>query len=203
MSPPTSPGLLKLAEPAQRYKSCPGAPDATEVTLSAGTLRSVSIAGATMTVEMSDVPDESCLAISLAGIADLDDEPLVGYRVVHIVVLAGDIDGNGVVTIGDAMAVNQHSGRPLADHARYDMDLNGVITIGDVAVPVRLAGRFVAAESGEDADCAFAGEGLLADCGVGEGRVLLLADAAILDTESDDAIRRAAVESLLARLRSR
>lgn len=78
-----------------------------------------------------------------------------------------------------------------------------VITIGDVAVPVRLAGRFVAAQSGEDAECAFAGEGLLADCSVGEGRVLLLADAAILDTESDDANRRAAVESLLARLRSR
>ena len=143
----------------------------------------------------------------------------------ELVALDGWVRGGGRALVLADPFLTQHSDFALGDPRRpFDVvlispilarwglalefdDTQGederVVTVGDIAVPVRLAGRFVAAESGEDAECAIAGGGLLADCSVGEGRVLLLADAAILDTESDDENRRAAVESLLARLRKR
>lgn len=47
------------------------------------------------------------------------------------------------------------------------------------AIPVRLAGRFQ--QASEARFCVVLAEGLLADCALGEGRALVLADAAMLD----------------------
>ena len=61
-----------------------------------------------------------------------------------------------------------------------DAQPNGFAVLGGVAsIPVNLAGRF--AVTGGEGDCAVEAEGVLARCTVGEGRVLVLADAALLD----------------------
>jgi hypothetical protein len=54
-----------------------------------------------------------------------------------------------------------------------------MVEVDDVAIPVRLAGRFVPKDEGEG--CVFAAEDVLARCRIGEGKVLVLADAAMLD----------------------
>lgn len=67
------------------------------------------------------------------------------------------------------------------------------------AIPVNLHGRFVAL--GNSRDCALTADGLLADCNIGKGRVLGLADAALLDDVPEEAIpgRAAALETLFRR----
>ena len=51
--------------------------------------------------------------------------------------------------------------------------------------PVNLAGRFELSAPGEDSECMVSETGLLAQCNVGQGRVTLLADAALLDWEGE------------------
>lgn len=51
------------------------------------------------------------------------------------------------------------------------------------AIPVNLAGRFLARETSAPSDCAIAAEALMARCSIGEGKALLIADAAMLDSD--------------------
>ena len=71
------------------------------------------------------------------------------------------------------------------------------------ALPVNLPGRF--ALSGGQSGCNLSGEGLGALCRIGRGRVLALADAALLESGGDplaDARRSAALEGLLRQVES-
>lgn len=79
------------------------------------------------------------------------------------------------------------------------------VDLPEGAVPVNLPGRFRPAEkSGNPAShCALAGDGLLADCRVGAGRVVALADAALFEDaqDPDDAEnRRVLLKNLLRRV---
>lgn len=72
-----------------------------------------------------------------------------------------------------------------------------------VAIPVNLAGRF--ALVGNSRDCALLFSGLGARCRIGKGRVLAIADAALLDRHDGHAVPDAApaLEALIAALDSR
>jgi len=74
-----------------------------------------------------------------------------------------------------------------------------VAQIEGVSLPVRLPGRFSAVEG---SNCLVEVQGLLAECPVGKGRVVAIADAAMFDSREDDAqaTRATALKSLLARL---
>lgn len=63
-----------------------------------------------------------------------------------------------------------------------------------IAVPVNLAGSF-ALEPGSA--CVLSGGGLAADCPIGKGRVLVLADAALLEQDGAGALRVEALGHLL------
>ncbi len=63
-----------------------------------------------------------------------------------------------------------------------------------VAVPVNLAGRF---QLNGGADCRSWADGLAVSCGIGKGRVIALADAALLDADDQDGTRRSAFDWLL------
>jgi hypothetical protein len=65
----------------------------------------------------------------------------------------------------------------------------------DVAVPVNLPGRF--AVSGANGACRIWGEGVAVTCVIGKGRVLALADAAVLDSDDPDGARADAFAWLL------
>jgi hypothetical protein len=64
-----------------------------------------------------------------------------------------------------------------------------------VPVPVVLAGRFRLTGGGEQ--CRLWGEGVAASCGVGKGRVIALADAALLERADPDGGRTSAFDWLL------
>lgn len=71
----------------------------------------------------------------------------------------------------------------------------------DGTFPVNLAGRFELGAPGEGSECMVSETGLLAQCTVGEGRVTLLADAALLDWEGEGDVppaRTGALDSLVA-----
>ena len=73
-------------------------------------------------------------------------------------------------------------------------------TLGEgVTVPVNLPGRFAAIAGGRpDASCRIEAEGLLAECRIGRGQVLAIADAALFEPV-DEPARAAALAALLAR----
>ncbi len=67
----------------------------------------------------------------------------------------------------------------------------------DIGFPVNLAGRLVT--SGRRGPCRTNNRGLAAECRIGKGRVVIIADAALLDSKESDfsALRSAALDGLI------
>lgn len=75
------------------------------------------------------------------------------------------------------------------------------VDVYDRKFPVNLPGKFVRVDASAPSQCIVSEGGLLAQCEVGEGRVTLLADAAILDWEGEGDLpsgRLAALDNLVA-----
>lgn len=93
---------------------------------------------------------------------------------------------------------------PILRHWGLDLSFDdsagegvAVRPIGAGRVPLNLPGSF--ALTAGDAQCVLAGEGVLADCRVGQGRVTVLADAALLDLAQSDPAAPAALRWLVER----
>jgi len=94
-------------------------------------------AGDVLTVDLAAVPDPSCLRIVLAGIEDMATNPLAGDNDVHIRVLVGDANTDGVVDNTDVIQVRLQNGLPIAAaNYRCDVNVDGVIDNAD-AIEVR------------------------------------------------------------------
>lgn len=76
-----------------------------------------------------------------------------------------------------------------------------IVQFGGIALPVDLPGKFRAAARTQDvaADCEIGAGGLVADCAVGQGRALIIADAAILDQDAGSSMRENALLALTER----
>jgi len=126
--------ILRFSEPVQAID---GTIDETEISLSAGTLQSVSLAGPEMNIEISGVPDQSCLRITVTGISDLTGNPLIGYNDVHIHVLLGDAktEDNDIVNIFDLGKVKSQLFKPVTlDNYMCDVNMDGIINIFDLGL---------------------------------------------------------------------
>ena len=117
-------------------------------------------------------------------------------------------DGGRVIVFADPM-LPRHSeyrlGDPRRPHdvallspllARWGLELERETRQGDdermvdafgISIPVRIAGTFAARDEGGDGECTRSDNRLMARCMIGEGRALLIADAAILDEDDDHA----------------
>lgn len=83
---------------------------------------------------------------------------------------------------------------------RFDEDQQAgraIVQTGDLAIPVNLRGSFALREGGEDADCTISAEGLIARCQIGAGEAVLVADAALLESDANTPGNRAALGALL------
>lgn len=83
---------------------------------------------------------------------------------------------------------------------RFDEDQHAgraIMHAGDLAIPVNLRGSFALRDGGEGADCTISAEGLIARCGIGEGEAVLMADAALLESDANTPGNRAALGALL------
>lgn len=127
-------------------KVADGTADASEVTLSAGTLKAVSLNEETLTVDLQGVPDLACLRIRLGGLTDLEGNLVVGDLDVHIGVLRGDANGDGLVGSADVTQVKAYSGQSLSAK-NFGVDVNGDGVIGSADITT------VKARSGQTVTC--------------------------------------------------
>jgi hypothetical protein len=106
-----------------------GTPDATEVSLSHGSLDGVSIVDNQMIIITSGVPDQTCLEVTVTGIVDLKGNPLDGgNNQGQIYVLFGDVDYNRLVDSNDVNEIGLHLSEPLSEtNCNYDVNIDGVI----------------------------------------------------------------------------
>ncbi|GMU20079.1 MAG: hypothetical protein AMXMBFR13_01800 [Phycisphaerae bacterium] len=105
----------------------------TEVALSAGTLVSIHAAESTLTVDLANVPDRGCLAMSLHGLSNLSGIPLGGVDRLYVRCLYADVNGDGTVASGDVTQVKRRSGQmTTAENFRADVNADGVIASGDI-----------------------------------------------------------------------
>lgn len=79
------------------------------------------------------VPDGSCVGISLSGLQNSYGQPLSGDTDVHVRVMYGDIDGNGVISIRDLSVVKANTADPVTnDNCNADINLDEVIDSNDM-----------------------------------------------------------------------
>jgi hypothetical protein len=71
------------------------------------------------------------------------------------------------------------------------------VKVMDVALPVNLPGRFALSGGASAVNCRSWADGLAVSCRIGKGRMIALADAALLDQEDPDGSRRNALDWLL------
>ena len=94
-----------------------------------------SIAGNTLTLDLTNVANNSQVLVFLHGITDLSSNGLSGTNFVAARAIYGDINQNGLVTIGDMQAVKNKLGQPLSTaNFLSDVNLSSSITIGDMQI---------------------------------------------------------------------
>lgn len=71
-----------------------------------------------------------------------------------------------------------------------------LVGAGGIALPVNLPGRLV--PTGSDSECSLSGDGILAQCRIGQGRATIMADAMLLDLDQPDQAASEALGALLA-----
>jgi hypothetical protein len=122
-----------------------GTPSTNEVSLSSGAVSSVSISGSTLTANIVSVLDQTCLTMTLNGLVDIEGNPLAYTNQVRAVVLAGDVDGNNAVNIGDMLLDKSKIGL-LVDPSTFifDVDASGAINVGDMLIVKSMIGHAVA-----------------------------------------------------------
>jgi len=110
-----------------------------EVTVNVGTITSLSISGNVLTVELKDVPNKSCLLLTVEngpdGITTLGNDLLLGDNDVRARVLLGDVSGNGTVDAADIGMVKLRSLKPVnATTFKFDVSADGAIDAADIGM---------------------------------------------------------------------
>jgi hypothetical protein len=118
---------------------------ANEFTLTNATYVSASLAASNLTLNLTNVVDQSRVTSVFSGIGDLAGNALAGTNAVRIRSLYGDINQSGAVTIGDMQTVKNNLGRALsATNFLCDVNLSGSITIGDMQVGKNMLAHTIA-----------------------------------------------------------
>ena len=124
--------VLSFSEP---IKAADGSVDCgAEVAITNGTCNSASINGSDLEIDVSS-GDAVCLEVTVAGIADMSDNP-AGDIDVQLKVLLGDtrVDINNLVNIFDFALVKANLFGPLSPTGRRcDVNVDGIINIHDMS----------------------------------------------------------------------
>jgi len=102
-----------------------------DVTLSAGIVEAVTIAGNVVTVDLSGVPDATVLTVAFPGIESDAGQSCADTLCVRV--LAGDVNGDSEVSIFDLVAVRDNTGQLVTEaNCRSDVNGDGAINIFDL-----------------------------------------------------------------------
>ena len=122
--------ILTFSEPVT---PADGTPDETEVTLSSGTVGAVSISIDKMTIELSGVPDASCLSIAVSGLQWIRNRPVDDTGVL-IGVLTGAVDADDIVDVVDMSRVKGSLFTMVdGENFRADVNADGAIDVSDMS----------------------------------------------------------------------
>ena len=106
--------------------------DSNEFAISNAAFGSASIAGNVLTLNLTNVVDQSVVQIALNGITGASGQPLVGDNDVEIRALTADANQDQTVDRGDIQLLRAHAGEPVSQsNYLLDLDLDGMIGAGD------------------------------------------------------------------------
>ena len=92
------------------------------------------VAGNTMTVQLTGVSNAQQIAVTLAGVTDALGQVLPD-KVVSMRVLLGDVNADGAVNSGDAFLTRSYSGQAAPpNNFRADVNTDGSVNSGDASV---------------------------------------------------------------------
>jgi hypothetical protein len=102
-----------------------------DVSLSIGTVDNVTIDGHVVTIYLHGVPDATVLTVALPGIVNGAGHP--SEDTLCIRVLAGDVNGDGIVSVTDMVAVRNQLNQPVtAATCRIDVNADGLVSVADM-----------------------------------------------------------------------
>jgi hypothetical protein len=108
-----------------------------------GNTGSVTTSGNTMTVNLTGVTDQQTLSITTSSIAGSGTFTATPFTL-NVGFLNGDVNGDGVVNVGDTIAVKAASGVTLDNTTcQYDVNLSGMVNVGDTIVVRSKSGDFL------------------------------------------------------------
>ena len=103
---------------------------ADDVTLSAGTVEAVTIDGNAVTVDIVGIPDATVLTVAFSGIESDAGQPCADTLCVRV--LAGDVNGDGEVSIFDLVAMRDNTEQTVTEaNCPCDVNNDGAINIFD------------------------------------------------------------------------
>ena len=104
------------------------------VTEGAATAGAPTVSGNDVVVTLTGVADQQYVTVSLTNVTSTDGGT-AGVGSVRIGLLAGDVNGNRVVTVADAGLVNAQLAQPVtAANFLNDVNASGMITVADKAI---------------------------------------------------------------------
>jgi hypothetical protein len=110
-----------------------GALGANEFTLTNATYVSATLIASNLTLNLTNIVDQSRVTVVLNGLNDVAGNALTGTNAIRIRALYGDANQSGTVSLGDLQAVKNSMSQPLsAANFLCDLNLTGTITLGDM-----------------------------------------------------------------------
>lgn len=104
-----------------------------DVTLSSGTVTSLAVDGAILTINLSGVANASQLVVGFPGIAADGTPSAATTATACLPVLLGDADGNGTVSLSDMLAIRDTLNQTAAGAVfRGDINCSGTLLLDDM-----------------------------------------------------------------------
>ncbi len=96
-------------------------------------ISAASISGNVLTLTLSAMTDQSVVSIALIGITDASGNALAGPDTLYLRALAGDVNQNQSVSIGDLQAMKNQIGQTVnSSNFLDDVNCDGIISVGDL-----------------------------------------------------------------------
>jgi hypothetical protein len=108
-----------------------GSPVVDDVSLSVGTVETVTINSNVVTVDLSGAPDATVLTVAFRGIENGSGQACEDTLCIRV--LAGDVNGDGSVSVTDMVGVRNNLGQPVTEaNCRSDVNADGTISVTDM-----------------------------------------------------------------------
>lgn len=105
-----------------------------ELVLSMGRIDAISADGETISVDVSGLPDHTCVQITIDGLCLAGNVGQISpTRILNLALLCGDVDNDGSVTMEDYQSAKRSSGQPAASNTfRSDIHTDGYTNMLDI-----------------------------------------------------------------------